>query len=72
MTQLLLTPYKPMTDADRVLYELDRANGEWVADLYGKTRCMVHSRVADLRRKGYRIEQKCFGHKDYRYRLVKT
>ncbi len=31
MTQLPLAPYKPMTDAERVLYELDRANGEWVA-----------------------------------------
>jgi hypothetical protein len=30
--------------------------------------CIVHSRVADLRRKGYAIECLRFGHKDYRYK----
>jgi hypothetical protein len=55
---------------DRVLKVLESANGEWVADLYAKTHCMVHSRIADLRRKGHEIECRCFGPGDYRYRLV--
>lgn len=59
-----------VTDCERVLAVLQAAEGEWVADMYGKTRCMVHSRVADLRKDGHVIEQRRFGKKDYRYRLV--
>ena len=72
MTQLglQLKPYKPPTDCEKVLAVLQNARGEWVQDIYGKTRCMAHSRVADLRREGYNIEMKRFGKKDYRYRLA--
>lgn len=58
------------TDATRILTILRRYEGEWVADLYGLTHCMVHSRIADLRRRGYRIDCKRFARGDYRYRLV--
>lgn len=58
------------TDTDLVLTVLRAAHGAWVPDLYEKTRVMVHSRIADLRRRGYQIECKKFGAKDYRYRLV--
>jgi hypothetical protein len=58
------------TDSQRILNLLLDMKGEWVEDLYGKTRCMVHSRIADLRRRGYVIECKSFGKGDYRYRLV--
>jgi hypothetical protein len=57
-------------DKLRVLEALEAANGQGVADLYGKTQCMVHSRIAELRRLGYCIESKRFGYRDYRYRLV--
>jgi len=59
-----------VTHSERVLRVLVEAEGAWVQDLYGKTRCMVHSRVADLRRKGYGIEQAKFGRGDHRYRLT--
>jgi biotin operon repressor len=59
-----------MSDTARVLAVLQAAEGEWVGDLYGKTRCMVHSRVANLRAQGYLIEAKCFGPRDWRYRLL--
>ena len=60
-----------MTDVERVLTVLQNAHGEWVGDLYLKTSTMVHSRVAELRRRGHQIECRCFGRNDYRYRLVK-
>lgn len=59
-----------MTDVERVLTVLTNAHGGWVQDLYRATGCMVHSRVAELRRRGHLIECKRFGHRDYRYRLV--
>lgn len=58
------------TDADLILEILRRARGDWVKDLYAMSGVMVHSRIADLRQKGCRIECKRFGHKDYRYRLL--
>ena len=71
MTQLTLAlDPKPMTDTERVLKCLTDAQGAYVADLYGRTRCMVHSRISDLRKQGHVIEMKRFGHRDYRYRLV--
>ena len=62
--------YMPTTDCDLVLTILRAAHGDWVSDIYGKTRVMVHSRVAELRKRGHRIECKCFGKNDWRYRLV--
>lgn len=59
-----------MTDCDRILVVLRAWKGEFVPHLYRITGCMVHSRIADLRRKGYQIESKCFGRGDYRYRLL--
>lgn len=59
-----------LTDAERVLRELQRTPGEWVPDLYARTHAMVHSRVADLRAEGHVIEVRRFGAKDYRYRIV--
>lgn len=59
-----------MGDADRILAILRRSEGRWVAGLYQETACMVHSRIADLRHRGYRIECKRFAQGDYRYRLV--
>lgn len=53
-----------------VLQALREAKGDWVEGMYQKTGVMVHSRVSDLRRQGYRIECKHFGRGDYRYRLV--
>lgn len=58
------------TDTQRVLDVLKATPGEWVGDLYTKTGTMVHSRIADLRSRGYAIESKCFGRRDWRYRLV--
>ena len=58
-----------ISDADFVLLTLRKAQGAWVSDLYGKTGVMVHSRVAELRTRGHRIECKRFGG-EYRYRLV--
>ena len=59
-----------MTDAELVLTILREARGGWVQDLYRRTACMVHSRIAELRRRGYVIECKRFGQGDYRYRLL--
>ena len=58
------------TDANRILTILRHYEGEWVAGLYQLTASMVHSRIADLRRRGYRIECKRFAQGDYRYRLT--
>ena len=58
------------SDSERVLAALKDQVGEWVPDLYRKCHCMVHSRIADLRKQGYTIECKCFGKGDYRYRLT--
>jgi len=60
-----------MTDSARILTILRQYEGEWVQGLYQLTSCMVHSRIADLRRRGYRIECKRFAQGDYRYRLVR-
>lgn len=59
-----------VTDTEMVLTVLRAAHGAWVPDLYGKTRAMVHSRVANLRQQGHIIECRRFGSKDYRYRLI--
>lgn len=61
---------RDLTDCERVLTLLRRREGEWVADLYKWAGCMVHSRVAELRRRGHQIECRRFGSGDYRYRLV--
>lgn len=58
------------THNERVLRALQSAPGEYVGDLYRRCGCMVHSRIADLRREGHAIEAKCFGRGDWRYRLV--
>lgn len=58
------------TDTERVLHALQAHPGEWVENLYERTRCMVHSRVADLRTAGHLIECKRFGRKDWRYRII--
>ena len=58
------------SDTQRVLDCLQAARGGWCADLYRRTACMVHSRIAELRRRGYVIECKRFGQGDYRYRLL--
>ena len=60
------------SDCDLVLTVLRAAHADWVPDLYGKTRVMVHSRVAELRKREHRIECKCFGKNDWRYRLVEA
>jgi len=59
-----------MADTARILALLQEYEGQWVAGLYQLTACMVHSRIADLRRRGHRIECKRFGQGDYRYRLT--
>jgi hypothetical protein len=58
------------TDVQMILAILQQAQGGWVGGLYQKTHAMVHSRISDLRKKGYKIECKCFGAGDYRYRLA--
>jgi hypothetical protein len=58
------------SDTQRVLALLLDNRGDWVANIYRRTGSMVHSRIADLRRKGHNIECKRFGADDYRYRLV--
>jgi hypothetical protein len=71
MTQLTLAlTSKPLTDCERVLRALQDARGEWVSNLYRKTGCMVHSRIADLRRQGYNIEGRPDGKGPWKYRLV--
>jgi biotin operon repressor len=59
-----------VTDCALLLTVLRAAHGRFVEDLYGKSRCMVHSRIADLRKQGHQIECRRFGYKDYRYRIV--
>ena len=59
-----------LTDADLVLSILQAWKGDWVPDMYKVSGVMVHSRIADLRKRGYQIEMKCFGSRDYRYRLL--
>jgi hypothetical protein len=59
----------PESDATRVLRILQAHRGEWVGGLYRRSGCMVHSRVAQLRKRGHRISCKCFGAGDWRYRL---
>ena len=61
---------RAVSDRARVLAVLRQAKGAWVADLYATTHTMVHSRVAELRKRGHRIECARFGPQDYRYRLV--
>lgn len=58
------------SDTERLLFALRAHTGEYVGDLYKRCSCMVHSRIADLRRDGHVIECKKFGHGDYRYRLI--
>lgn len=60
-----------VSDCEALLVVLQAAHGEWVPDLY-RMHVMVHSRVADLRKRGYVIECKKFGVKDYRYRLIQN
>lgn len=55
---------------ERVLNVLRAARGQWVRDLYRITRAMVHSRVADLRRRGHDIECRRIDGA-YCYRLVR-
>lgn len=57
------------TDCEMVLLTLRAAHGQWVENLY-HLNVMVHSRVAELRRRGHKIECKRFGASDYRYRIV--
>lgn len=61
-----------VTDADRLLTALRMEPGQWVGNLYHRTGCMVHSRIANLRARGYQIECRRFGKGDYRYRLVSS
>jgi hypothetical protein len=57
-------------DNERVLVVLEATPGQWLDRLYQRTQCMVHSRISDLRKRGYRIESRCFGKSDWRYRLL--
>lgn len=61
-----------LTDARSLLQVLKDAEGTWVGGLYNKVKCVVHSRISDLRKQGYKIECKRFGLGDYRYRLLRT
>ena len=61
---------KPLTDADLVLSILQAWKGDWCPHLYKTAGVMVHSRVADLRKRGHQIECRRFGLGDYRYRLL--
>ena len=71
LRKLMEPPAKPVTDADLVLSVLQAWKGDWVKDLYRITGVMVHSRIAELRRRGYNIPPaKRFGQGDYRYRLL--
>jgi hypothetical protein len=64
------------TQADRILARLRETPGEWVpmpelarigsGKLHGY--CMVHSRVADLRKRGHDIEQRGGCESEYRLR----
>jgi hypothetical protein len=59
-----------LSDADHVLEILRAWHGDWVPHLYRVSGVMVHSRIADLRKRGYQIECKRFGMGDYRYRII--
>jgi hypothetical protein len=61
---------KQKTDAEHLLEILQAWGGEWVPHLYRVSGVMVHSRIADLRRRGHTIECQRFGQGDYRYRLI--
>ena len=71
-------PLKPDSDNARVLDLLTLAalSGDgWVARPYRQLRVMWHSRVAELRRRGWHIESRRVedeGGVDYQYRLVKS
>lgn len=72
MTQLGL--FERKSDTERALEVLReyRDNGvQWVPNIYRLTGCMVHSRVSDLRKRGYEVEMRRFGQGDFRYRLVR-
>lgn len=56
-----------MTGSERVLARLRRGPAT-AAELYAETRCMVHSRVSNLRERGYVIE--CDKRNNYTYRLL--
>ena len=58
-----------MTHCDLILHLLRAAPGHWVGDLYMHG-VMVHSRIAELRKRGHKIECRRFGPSDYRYRIV--
>ena len=58
-----------MTHCDLILYLLRAAQGRFVGDLYMQN-VIVHSRVAELRKKGHKIECRRFNQGDFRYRLV--
>lgn len=58
------------TDCELVLEVLRRSRGEWVPHLYAQTGVMVHSRIPELRKRGYDILCRRFGKRDYRYKLV--
>lgn len=59
-----------VTDSDLLLTRLRAAHGEWVGDLYADLRVMIHSRVSDLRKRGFKIECRRVGQGKYEYRLV--
>lgn len=59
------------TGKQRVLTVLTLQKGKWVSDLYMLTNCMVHSRVADLRRDGHTIQHKVING-NHCYRLLDT
>lgn len=44
-----------MTGCERVLARLERGPAT-AAELYAETYCVVHSRIAELRKRGHRIE----------------
>ena len=59
------------TGKQRVLNKLATYNGEWISSdhLYETTKCMVHSRIADLRRDGHNIQHEVINGK-HGYRLI--
>ncbi len=64
---------KPKTDCQRVLELLREHRGGWVDRPYRRLSVMWHSRVAELRRKGYVIECRrgeADGRADWQYRLA--
>ncbi len=62
MTQSeFMLEHKPSSQCDLILAELERNAGNWVAmpvlvELSGSY--VVHSRISDLRKRGYSIEQR--------------